>query len=191
MALKKIISSAQTGVERAGLDAARKRFIFWGGTAIKGRLAEDGEVPSVYFSKDKLGCGLEESDRGRGFAAKHKNIIDSDATLILRPASMGRTLPEGIKLIIKTCRNLERPYRIFDPYKEYRVPSASRWICETDIEVDDDLTKKIETMNVVGPSESNHAGVYEQTLIFMSDVIGYVNLFNREGIKVWSLKKKR
>lgn len=190
MSLKKIISSANLGAERAAIDAADRHYYLWGGTVPKGGLAEDGEIPSHYFSEDRLGCVLTHADEGRGFKAKHKNIVDSDATLILRPAAMGRTLPEIIKIIIKSCRKVEKPYGLFDPYKECKVPSAVRWVCETEIE-GYDYVKKIETLNVVGPAESKHPGIYNQSLIFMSEVITYVGLFNREGIRIWSLRKRK
>ncbi|MGD9687665.1 MAG: putative molybdenum carrier protein, partial [Desulfobacter sp.] len=43
--IRKIVSGGQTGVDRAGLDAARAAGIPIGGYCPKGRLAEDGEIP--------------------------------------------------------------------------------------------------------------------------------------------------
>ena len=46
--IDKIISGGQTGVDRAGLDAALEAGIPVGGYCPKGRLAEDGTVPERY-----------------------------------------------------------------------------------------------------------------------------------------------
>ncbi len=192
MVLKKVISSGQTGVERAALDTAIKHLIYsWSGWVPRGRLAEDGELSNSYFGVDRPGCGLSECDRSRTFSARLRNIRDSDATLILRSSTMGTKLPEGVKLIIKTCRKLEKPYRIFDPYKTGKVPAVVRWICETELECDDpDETRQIQTLNVVGPRESDYQGIYEKTSIFFSDVLSYVSQNESWGIKIWALKHK-
>jgi hypothetical protein len=46
--LHKVISGGQTGVDRAGLDAALEAALPVGGWCPKGRLAEDGTVPDKY-----------------------------------------------------------------------------------------------------------------------------------------------
>lgn len=192
MGLKRVISSGQTGVERAALDTAIKHLVYyWSGYVPRGRLAEDGEMEDSYFDVDRPGCGLTECDRSRTFTARHRNIRDSDATLILRSSTMGTKLPQGVKLIIKTCRKLEKPYRIFDPYKTGKVPAVVRWICETELEGDEPgETRKIHTLNVVGPKESDCQGIYDRTLIFFSDVLSYVSQYENWGIKIWALKHK-
>ena len=48
MSLKKIISGAQTGVDRAALDIAIELGFQYGGFCPKGRLAEDGIIPERY-----------------------------------------------------------------------------------------------------------------------------------------------
>lgn len=106
---------------------------------------------------------------------------------------MGTRVPQSIKLIIKTCRKLEKPYRIFDPYKTGKVPAVVRWICETELELDrgePDEVRRIHTLNVVGSKESDCQGVYERTLIFFSDVLSYVSQYENWGIKIWNLKPK-
>ncbi len=190
MSLQKVVSSGQTGVERAALDSAIYRSLYWGGWATKGRLAEDGEIPSAYFEGDGLGCGMSECERGRPFTAKHRNIRDSCATLILWPSEAGKTLPDSIKLIIKSCRNLERPYRVFDPTKTYKVPPAVRWICETSPEEEGEPERRIKTLNVVGPAESKFPGAYEKTYTYLCDVLGFVHTYNYQGVKIWAPKKK-
>jgi hypothetical protein len=45
--LRKVISGGQTGVDRAGLDAAREAGLPTGGYCAKGRLAEDGAMSEI------------------------------------------------------------------------------------------------------------------------------------------------
>jgi len=193
MSLRKVISSGQAGVERAALDSAIRMPIYsWGGWVPKGRLAEDGEMPSSYFDVERIGCGLEECPRGRPSMARLRNIRDSDATLILRPARIGGTLPESIKLVIRSCRNLGRPYRILDPYKTARIPSAVRWICETNAkEGDDEEHQEIRVLNVVGLKESKHPGIYDRSLTFINDILSYTSVYKSWGIKIWAPSKRK
>lgn len=155
----------------------------------KGKLAEDGEIPSRYFNVDRLGCGLHEHTGSRNYKARTvRNISDSDATLVLRFQGAGRVLGPGTKLTIKTLQKMKKPYRLFDPSRVHHVPKAVRWICET-IVGEDDEAKNIEILNVAGPRESGSPGIYDKTRIFMDDVLGYVYTYQRSGVKIWALNK--
>lgn len=188
MPLKKFISSGQTGVERAALDSAIKRNHYaWGGYAPRGRLAEDGEISSSYFEAKRLGCGLHECDKSRPGTARFLNVREADATLILRVSKTGSVLPESIKIVIKNCRKLEKPYRILDPTRISTVPRAVQWICETRIkEAPDEEERDIETLNVVGPSESKSPGIYDASLIYLTDIGSFAFTHERWGIKIWA-----
>jgi hypothetical protein len=73
--LKKIISGGQTGADRAALDFAIKIKIPHGGFIPKGRLAEDGPLPSKYNLKEM---------RTKSYPRRtEKNVVDSDGTLIV------------------------------------------------------------------------------------------------------------
>jgi hypothetical protein len=73
--LKKIISGGQTGADRAALDFAIKMEIHHGGWISKGRLAEDGPLPSKYNLK-----GM----RNKSYPKRtEKNVVDSYGTLIV------------------------------------------------------------------------------------------------------------
>jgi hypothetical protein len=185
MGLKKIVSSGQSGVERAALDSAISRLIYsWGGWTPRGKLASDGEISDAYFDVERSDCGLHECDRGRPFMARFRNIRDSDATLIVRKTK--GVLPEGIKLVIQTCRKLEKPYKIFDPFKTWKVPAATRWVCELELESGDNADGRIETLNIVGPDEQRSPGIYDRSLVYISDILSYVSIYQMWGIKIWS-----
>jgi len=71
----KIISGGQTGVDRAALDFAIQYGFEHGGWCPRERLAEDGVIPSVYQ--------LRETDSMEYNERTGKNVLDSDATLIV------------------------------------------------------------------------------------------------------------
>lgn len=72
---EKIISGGQTGVDRAGLDAALKAGIPIGGHCPKGRRAENGVIPDRY--------ALVETEERYYRIRTERNIIESDGTLII------------------------------------------------------------------------------------------------------------
>ncbi|MCX5783495.1 MAG: putative molybdenum carrier protein, partial [Elusimicrobia bacterium] len=71
----RIVSGGQTGVDRAGLDAAMSAGIKVGGYVPRGRLAEDGRVPQKY--------PLTETASAQYCERTLLNVKNSDATLIL------------------------------------------------------------------------------------------------------------
>jgi len=73
--LRKVVSGGQTGVDRAGLDAAVNAGFPIGGYCPKGRLAEDGTIPEKY--------PMIELDSPESYYRTEKNVQDSDGTLIL------------------------------------------------------------------------------------------------------------
>lgn len=191
--LRRIISGAQTGVDRAGIDAAIESLVYsWGGSVPRGRLDEDGEIPERYFKAGRPDCGLQENVKSRDYKARTlKNIKDSDATMVLHIRGPGRVKGPGTKLTIATCRKQEKPYRIFDPTKTHTVPRAVQWICETEIQTDADGLefRPLEILNVAGDRESGAPGIYKQSLIFLRDVFTYVFTYQRWGIKIWAPRK--
>lgn len=57
MAVRRIVSGGQTGVDRTGLDVTRALGLEAGGWCPKGRQAEDGVIPSDYPVSPKIGAG--------------------------------------------------------------------------------------------------------------------------------------
>ena len=75
--ISKIISGAQSGVDRAALEFALKFNIPHGGWIPKGRLAEDGPLPEKYQ--------LQEMPTSSYPKRTEQNVIDSDGTVIFFP----------------------------------------------------------------------------------------------------------
>jgi Circularly permutated YpsA SLOG family len=86
MNLSKIVSGGQTGADRAGPDFAIEARIPHGGWCPKGRMAEDGPIPSQY--------GLEEMPTAEYPPRTRKNVQDCDGTVIF---TIGAKLAGGSK----------------------------------------------------------------------------------------------
>ena len=137
-----IISGAQTGVDRAALDAAIACGLHYGGAIPRGRLAEDGPIDKRYAELTEL-----KSD---DYAVRtRRNVRDADATLILCPG-----LPEGgTALTERIARELRRPVLIIDIDNETANCAIDRmraWL--------DTLTPTV--LNIAGPRESRYPGLY-------------------------------
>ena len=190
MTMRRIISGGQTGSERAALDSAiHFSILSWGGAVPKGRLADDGRLPSVYFpSESRPGfatSGLEETAAGRNHKANSLNARRSDATLILRYRGAGRVLSPGTKLLLGVLDRAGKNYKVTEPATRC-VPSVVRWICETRITDESGNEHGIETLNVSGSSEGSSPGIYEDSFKFLEQVFGFVHLFEQYGTRVWA-----
>ncbi len=93
-----IISGGQTGADRAGLDFAISKEIKHGGWCPKGRLAEDGAIPTKY--------NLIETSTNLYPQRTRQNVKDSDATIVFTDTHMSR----GAMLTITCCEALKKPY---------------------------------------------------------------------------------
>ena len=98
----KIVSGGQTGVDRAGLEAAIALGLPYGGWVPKGRLAEDGTVPMKY-------AGMQEHTSSNYAVRTKANVRDSDATLIIAPSL---PLSRGTMLTLRTAERLHRPHHV-------------------------------------------------------------------------------
>jgi len=175
MSLRRVVSGAQTGVDLAALDSAREFGAYeWGGWCPRGRLYEPGQLPDEYFESTKRNCGLREAESSRYTQRTALNVIDSNATLIMKSGLM----TPGTKLTVKICRDKKRYYVICDPYKIYQVPRVVKFIIEQEVEV----------LNVAGPRESSRPGIYNQSKLFITDVLHMVFQFQQFGIKIWDPK---
>jgi len=189
VALERIVSGGQTGVDRAALDAAIHHMVYeWGGWVQRGKIAENGQIPERYFEAARISSGLRECDSSRPARRTALNIAESDATMVLRFSGGGRVLSPGTKLTIKICRDKGKPYRIFDPSKVKSVPRAVQWICEQKV-LDGEEERGIKTLNIAGPREGKSPGIYDRSLLYLKDVLGFVFTYNRWGVKIWAPRK--
>lgn len=147
--LSKIVSGAQTGVDRAALDVALAHGYPCGGWVPKGRRAEDGRVPASYPVRET---------GGRGYAERTLlNVRDSDATLILT-----RGKPKGgTALTLEYALNLDRPSRVVDLLSATTPGQVKEWLVE----------KEVVVLNVAGPRESSSPGIYELAKKFLSALL--------------------
>jgi predicted Rossmann-fold nucleotide-binding protein len=147
---RKIISGGQTGVDRAALDAAIALGIPHGGWCPRGRLAEDGPIPDRYE--------LRETESSDYPARTERNVLDSDATLILCPGQPAG----GTELTVRLARRHRRPCLVVDLDRPLDAAKVRRWL----------RRHKVAILNVAGPRESQSPGVAQRAIEFLHAVFG-------------------
>lgn len=160
----KIISGGQTGVDRAGLNAAISLGLQHGGWCPKGRKAEDGEVPRMYHLVETASSGYPERTK--------LNVKESDATVIFtqHPAvnAGGRMtvhkLSRGSKLTEEHCVALGKPYLVVLPDNDKRRQALAIW----------DFIKKhkVNVLNVAGPRASSWPEGFQSAITALKMAIG-------------------
>jgi hypothetical protein len=138
--LGKIVSGGQTGVDRGALDAAIALGITHGGWCPRGRLAEDGTIPARYQ--------LCETDSPEYHVRTEKNVLDSDATLILCRGE----LKGGTKLTRQLAERHAKLCLVVDLDRPTDLEEIRRWL----------LQSQVATLNVAGPRESQSPGIAAQ-----------------------------
>lgn len=147
--VRKIVSGGQTGIDRAGLDAALEAGISCGGWCPKGRRSEDGTIPDYY--------PLTETTAKNYQKRTEMNVVDSDATLILcegKPTG-------GTMLTIKFAQKHDKPYLVVDLLAGADVTSVKNWL----------VSNVVQVLNVAGPRESKHHGIHQRGKDFLMDVL--------------------
>ncbi len=136
---RRIVSGGQTGVDRAALEVAIALGIEHGGWCPRGRLAEDGMIPSRYL--------LTENDSSDYKVRTAQNVAESDATLILHE----RPLSGGTRLTERVAKRASKPLGCF-------------LVCESSIEpIRDWLDQHLpEVLNVAGPRDSVSPGIEQR-----------------------------
>ncbi|QDT11370.1 putative molybdenum carrier protein [Planctomycetes bacterium K23_9] len=151
----RIVSGGQTGVDRAGLEAAIALGIDHGGWCPAGRLSEDGSVPSRYQLTEMSAADYPTRTR--------QNIIDSDATLIVYETR----LKGGTLLTQRTCKRLDKPFLLVrlsgdaDSLHQEQIVATQQWLAQ----------HKPAALNVAGPRESTSPGIMERATDFLVSVL--------------------
>lgn len=156
MALEKIISGGQSGVDRAALDAALAGSFPCGGWVPKGRQAEDGAIPDRYPVDE---CGLGGSEE-----RTRLNVRDSDATLILTRGQGPAGLSNGTGLTVEWAETLSKPYLVVDLDQPTDPDGVAQWLHGAAILV----------LNVAGPRESTSPGIYQPARDFIDAVLAVI-----------------
>ncbi len=143
--LQRIISGAQTGVDRAALDVGLELGIPIGGFCPKGRRSEDGSIPAKY--------PMIETTSADYRVRTEKNVIESDGTLIL---TIGQ-VSGGTAYTIKMAKRNERPCLLVQLDEEPHFEMVIDWL----------VTNNIKILNVAGPRESKAPGIHIRALHFL------------------------
>lgn len=145
MALRKIISGGQTGVDRAALDVAQELQLERGGWCPLGRLAEDGVIPNKYPLRETATANYAERTE--------LNVRESEATLILTlGAPIGGTL-----YTLECAARLQKPYLVVDLALPAKPDAVRRWIADN----------RIAVLNVAGPRQSQSLEGYRLASRFL------------------------
>lgn len=145
---ERIVSGGQTGVDRGALEAAIALGIAHGGWCPRGRLAEDGSIPSRYE--------LVENDSSNYKVRTTQNVEDSDATLILHQ----RPISGGTLLTKRVAARLRKPYAIFE-IDGQNIDSIRNWLEEI----------RPLVLNIAGPRESLDPGIEARSAEFLIRVL--------------------
>src|SRR5512134_2469483 len=142
MALAKIVSGGQTGVDRGVLDAALEAGFPCGGWAPEGRTAEDGPVHERYPLRELPGAGYEERTL--------QNVLDSNATAILYSGK----LEGGTRQTMVHCVEHGKPFELIDA--THTAPRDAALRLAAFIE-----RHRVSILNIAGPRASKWTEGYQ------------------------------
>jgi len=149
--LKKVCSGAQTGADRAGLDAAIDSGIEVFGYMPKGFLALDGLHPEFAAKYNIIEMSTDK------YPPRTKmNVIKSDATLQFA-TNWGSP---GEKLTTRLIKEAGRPSLQIGPSSNIVPESVASWIIRNNVRV----------LNIAGNSEKTSSGIYKFTYEFLINV---------------------
>ncbi len=138
--IERIVSGGQTGADRAALDWAIENRIPHGGWCPKGRLAEDGPIPSRY--------NLTETPSSNYPQRTEWNVRDSDGTVVF---SIAPTLSGGSNKTVVFAQKHGKPVIHISRQTEKPVETLLLFIRSNGIRI----------LNVAGPRGSKEPGIGE------------------------------
>lgn len=151
LAIQKIVSGGQTGVDRAALDVAMTLGIPIGGWCPRGRRAEDGVLDPRY--------PLIETPLAAYAQRTAWNVRDSDGTLLLL---LSDSPSPGTQLTREEAQAQGKALRLVNLTAYSEGIDVAGWVEENGIRV----------LNVAGPRESEAPGAYEAARAFLETVLG-------------------
>jgi hypothetical protein len=157
--IAKLISGGQSGVDLAGLDAAKAMGIPTGGWMPRGWLTEDGPRPE-YAER----YGLQEMPTADYPSRTRQNVSQADGTLILTQ----QRLSGGTLLTFNVCKAAGKtrfvvcfPGESHDDAWVIAVVQVAAWI----------KGHGVQTLNAAGPRESKCPGIYQRARAFLLAVL--------------------
>ncbi len=166
--IEKIVTGGQTGVDRAGLDAAIDLNINYGGWCPKGRIDEKGIIPDKYKNLVEIPNNIENEKENYDTRTK-MNIRDSDATLIFLPCyPIPLEIQDGTLLTINEVSSQNKPYLLINLKNDPEENSIIffEWIRFNNVSI----------LNIAGPRESNSPGIYKNSYDFLSKFLPTLNI---------------
>ena len=143
----RVISGGQSGVDRAALEAAEACGLERGGWCPPGRESEAGPIPAHLPLRETPFERSPDAPEVPRSLRTEWNVRDSDATLLLRPASAAAD--PGSDWTAACAAALGRPCLVCDPAAADAAHEIARWLD----------AHPIRTLNVAGPSESTSPGI--------------------------------
>lgn len=145
-----IRTGGQTGVDRAALDAAILSGRPYEGWCPKGGWAEDLIDPPGLL---KTYPCLKETPSELPDQRTEWNVRDSAATLIVSSGSNSRS--RGTDFTIACAKRYKKPYSLIHHLDDRAVAEIRRAIASLN---------KEQSINIAGPRESEHPGIYDRCL---------------------------
>jgi hypothetical protein len=154
MAVSRVVSGGQTGVDRAALEAARRAGVPIGGWCPAGGEAEDLPVPPGVRG---LFPELRETLSTDPAQRTEWNVRDSDATLVVVREDV---VSPGTALTIECTEALDRPHLVVGVRD---LVTARDWL--------EGLPERT-VLNVAGPRESEAPGIAAETAVLLGAALG-------------------
>ena len=149
MAIKKIVSGGQTGVDRAALDCAIELAIPHGGWCPAGRRALDGPLAPRYQLTETASEDYPQRTEW--------NVRDADATLVLYQGQ----LEGGTALTARLASRMEKPLKIVDLLRPAPINDVWQWLRENNVSV----------LNIAGPRHSKAQDIYSRSMQYLRRVL--------------------
>ncbi|WP_046868875.1 putative molybdenum carrier protein [Microvirga massiliensis] len=158
----KIIPGAQTGVDRAALDAAIEAGVTYGGWCPRGGWAEDAPCPPGVLAHYPL---LGETPLADPAQRTEWNVRDADATLIL-VATGGAAVSKGTALAQAAARRHGKSWLQVDLGEPDALERVVVWLRTQQDAHGPDLG-----LSVGGPRESEASGIYRTAKSFIAALL--------------------